>query len=111
MDPLSLGSSVLSAVLQVVFDRATTYAHQQLVGVTSDLKPSLKKLQMSLSIIRSRVSDAEKRVLGGGDAALGTWLMELKDVIYEADGRGHESSEEHNNRFFEVRTHEANPGC
>lgn len=85
MAALSLGSSVLSAVLQVVFDRATTYAQKQLLGVSSDLEASIQKLQMSLSIIQSMISDAEKRLMYGGNAGLKTWLMNLRDVIYDAD--------------------------
>ncbi|XP_048504633.1 putative disease resistance protein RGA3 [Beta vulgaris subsp. vulgaris] len=49
------------------------------------VKGDLKKFEQSLSLIRARVTDAEKHQEGENSAAIKEWLRRLRAVLYRAD--------------------------
>ncbi|XP_026656901.2 putative disease resistance protein RGA4 [Phoenix dactylifera] len=73
---------LLSAFLSVVIKKATDHVLQQF-GVTWGIHEKLKKLERKLLAIQSKLGDAEERQVK--DAAVKSWLADLKDAAYEAD--------------------------
>ncbi|XP_038988662.1 putative disease resistance protein RGA4 [Phoenix dactylifera] len=73
---------LLSALLPVVMRKATDHVLQQF-GVMWGIHEKLKKLERKLLAIQSKLGDAEERQVK--DAAVKSWLADLKDAAYEAD--------------------------
>ncbi|XP_038988790.1 putative disease resistance protein RGA4 [Phoenix dactylifera] len=73
---------LLSALLSVVVKKTTDHVLQQF-GVMWGIQKKLKKLERNLLAIQSKLGDAEERQVK--DAAVKSWLGDLKDAAYEAD--------------------------
>uniref|UniRef100_A0A7N2RCK0 Disease resistance protein RGA3 n=1 Tax=Quercus lobata TaxID=97700 RepID=A0A7N2RCK0_QUELO len=73
---------VLSVVAEGILANAMSLASEH-IGSAWGFKEELRKLQVSLTKIQAVIHDAEKRQIS--DASVRLWLLELKDVAYEAD--------------------------
>nr|POE69753.1 putative disease resistance rpp13-like protein 1 [Quercus suber] len=73
---------VLSVVAEGILAKAMSLASEH-IGSAWGFKEELRKLQVSLTKIQAVIHDAEKRQIS--DESVKTWLLELKDVAYEAD--------------------------
>ncbi|PUZ65429.1 hypothetical protein GQ55_3G222000 [Panicum hallii var. hallii] len=79
---MPIGEAVLSAFMQVLFEKVITAAIGEL-KFPPDVKEELQNLSSSLSTIQAHVEDAEERQLK--DKAARSWLAKLKEVAYEMD--------------------------
>ncbi|XP_030940154.1 putative disease resistance protein RGA3 [Quercus lobata] len=73
---------VLSVVAEGILAKAMSLASEH-IGFAWGFKEELCKLQVSLTKIQAVIHDAEKRQIS--DESVKIWLLELKDVAYEAD--------------------------
>ncbi|XP_027113926.1 putative disease resistance RPP13-like protein 1 [Coffea arabica] len=80
---LAMGSSVLSAFLQVVFDRMATKEFLNLFRGRENDGELLEKLKLNLQIVGDVLDDAENKQTSS--LAVKGWLNKLHDTIYEAD--------------------------
>ncbi|KHN36355.1 Putative disease resistance RPP13-like protein 1 [Glycine soja] len=79
----AVGGAFLSAFLDVVFDKlATDEVVDFIRGKKVDLN-LLKNLKSNLSAVGSVLDDAEKKQIKL--SSVNQWLIQLKDVLYEAD--------------------------
>ncbi|XP_027155270.1 putative disease resistance RPP13-like protein 1 [Coffea eugenioides] len=80
---LAVGSSVLSAFLQVVFDRMATKELVNLFRARKNDEELLEKLKLNLQIVGGVLNDAENKQTG--NRSVKGWMDKLHDTIYEAD--------------------------
>ncbi|XP_050258774.1 putative disease resistance protein RGA3 [Quercus robur] len=73
---------VLNVVVEGILVKAMSLASKH-IGSVWGFKKELRKLQVSLTKIQAVIHDAEKRQIS--DESVKSWLLELKDVAYEAD--------------------------
>ncbi|XP_065000210.1 putative disease resistance protein RGA3 [Musa acuminata AAA Group] len=73
-----MADSVVSWLIGTLMDKA-----KEKVALWLGVPEEIKKLQRTLRSIQSVLLDAEKRWIE--DKAVNDWLMELKDVLYDAD--------------------------
>ncbi|XP_038988777.1 putative disease resistance protein RGA3 [Phoenix dactylifera] len=91
---------LLSALLPVVMEKAADHVLQQF-GVMWGIHEKLEKLKRQLLAIQSKLGDAEERQVK--DAAVKSWLVDLKDAAYEADDILDEFNVEAMRRKAEIR--------
>lgn len=80
---LAVGSSVLSAFLQVVFDRMATKEFVNLFQKRKNDEELLQKLKLNLLALGAVLDDAENKETR--NQSVKGWLDELHDTIYQAD--------------------------
>ncbi|XP_027107015.1 putative disease resistance RPP13-like protein 1 [Coffea arabica] len=80
---LAVGSSVLSAFLQVVFDRMATKEFVSLFQKRKNEEELLQKLKLNLLVLGAVLDDAENKQTR--NQSVKGWLDELHDTIYQAD--------------------------
>lgn len=76
------GGAVLSAFMQVLFERLSTIALHELRSVRG-IQDELENLSSTLSTIQVLLEDAEEKQLK--DKCVRDWLAKLKDVAYDLD--------------------------
>ncbi|XP_057989580.1 putative disease resistance RPP13-like protein 1 isoform X1 [Hevea brasiliensis] len=80
---MALGEAVLSAFLQVLFDRFASYELIEFFrrrGLDEEL---LKKLRITILAITAVLNDAEEKQIT--NPSVKDWLVELKDTVYQAE--------------------------
>ncbi|CDP20919.1 unnamed protein product [Coffea canephora] len=80
---LAVGNSVLSAFLQVVFDRMATKEFVSLFQKRKNEEELLQKLKLNLLALGAVLDDAENKQTR--NQSVKGWLDELHDTIYQAD--------------------------
>ena len=78
-----VGGALLSACLQVLFDRMASHEFINFFRGQKEEERLLKKLKIMLLAVRPLLNDAELKQWT--DPAVKDWVDELKDVIYYAD--------------------------
>ncbi|XP_060671875.1 putative disease resistance RPP13-like protein 1 [Ziziphus jujuba] len=78
-----VGEALLSAFLQVLFDRMTSKDVLNFIGRKKLNNGLLKKLKIKLLSAESVLNDAEEKQMK--NLAVRKWLAELKEVIDDAD--------------------------
>ena len=73
---------VLSALLQVVFDKLVSLITEE-QGMKWGVNKEMERLKSTLSTIQAVLEDAEEQRVE--DKALRNWLGKLKDAAYDAD--------------------------
>ncbi|KAK6240167.1 hypothetical protein QUC31_005636 [Theobroma cacao] len=77
-----MAEAVLSALLQVIFEKSTSETFET-YALLRGTEKEMRKLQGVLSTIQAVLEDAEDRQ--AMDKAVKNWLIKLKDVAYDAD--------------------------
>ncbi|XP_058078461.1 disease resistance protein RGA2-like isoform X1 [Magnolia sinica] len=100
-----MAEAVLSALLQVVFDKLASPILEE-YGLLWGVRKEIENLSSTLSTIQAVLEDGEERQLK--DKALQNWLGKLKDVAYDADDILDEFMMEALRRKVEIRGHVKN---
>ncbi|XP_061346121.1 putative disease resistance RPP13-like protein 1 [Gastrolobium bilobum] len=79
---MTVGEAFLSAFIQVLFDRLASKNVVDII-LARDNDKVLKKFQKTLLLIKAVLNDAEDKQVK--NEAVRMWLVELKDVVYDAE--------------------------
>jgi NB-ARC domain/Rx N-terminal domain/Leucine rich repeat len=100
------GAAVLSAFMQVVFEKLSTAALDELgtFRTARGVHKELTSLSSTMSSMRALIEDAEEKQLK--DKFVRLWLLKLKDIAYEID----ELIDDYVTRDPKSRLQDPNPG-
>ena len=100
-----MAAVVLSALLQVVFDKLVSLIKEE-QGMKWGVNKEMERLKSTLSTIQAVLEDAEEQQVE--DKAVRNWLGKLKDAAYDADDMLDEFMTEALPRKIESRDHMMN---
>ena len=78
-------SGITSTTLQVLIDRLSNFAVNELLGLFFGVDDDIRKLERTLLRIQGLVDDIESQHLTSNNGAWQAWLQEVKTISFDAD--------------------------